>query len=352
MKEISDWLNSLQCPDCKTPVKKGPSSSLFCSLCGRDFQTQEGIWNFLPFDIADQAGKDKEKEGWTFKEGEGRKAGWEPPDEHFLALPDHPHPYYQAAAWYLRIVLEFGKPWKGKKILELGAAECWGTRHFAEAGAQAAALDYDPTRMRKGQILLENLPIHFLRLQGDAECLPFNDQSLDVVFCCSVLHHFFNIERAVQEIYRVLKPGGKFLGIHEAFHPPHYSREQILRMSEDTIPNIEAGINESSYPAGVYRKFFRNAGMDFDLIHPRWDVKANGSELTIRPGAALFHNDSYAPEMFTARAGLPGPRGMLSRFVLWFGLWRIVANPRIFSIMRFQLLNWTNKDKIIVAKKP
>lgn len=350
MNDIGDWLNFLQCPDCKMPVKKNPDS-LLCSACGRDFQAQEGIWNFLPFEISDQAGKDKEKEGWTRKEENGREAGWEPPPEHFLALPDHPHPYYRAAAWYLRIVLEYGKPWTGKKVLELGAAECWGTRRFAESGAQAVALDYDPTRMRKGQILLDNLPIRFLRLRGDAECLPFDDQSLDVVFCCSVLHHFFNLERAVQEITRVLKPGGVFFGIHEAFHPPHYSREQILRMSEDTIPNIEAGINESSYTATDYRRFFQNAGLNFDLIHPRWDVRERGSDLVVRPGVAIFHNDAYSPEMFAARAGLPGMRGFLSRFMLRSGLWRIIANEKIFPFIRFQILNWTNKDKIIVAKK-
>ena len=66
-----------------------------------------------------------------------------------LAFPaNHPHPYYQSAAWYLKIVLAYGKPWAGKRVLELGTAECWGTRHFAEAGAEAAALDYDPALSR------------------------------------------------------------------------------------------------------------------------------------------------------------------------------------------------------------
>jgi SAM-dependent methyltransferase len=322
-----------------------------CSGCDRKFTASQGIWNFLPVEVTQREEKEKEKTGWAKKTEDALKRGWDPPDEHYLSLPDYPHPYYQAAGWYLRIIKTLGAPWKGKKILELGAAECWGTRCFAEAGCEAAALDYDPTRMRKGQILLDHLPITFSRFTGDAESLPFADNSLDAIFCCSVLHHFFNLPKAVREISRTLKPGGRFFGFHEAFHPPYFTKKRILEMSEDTLPNIGVGINESSYTLSYYRNAFKGAGLRFEVLHPRWDVKENGAYMTVAPGAALYHNPSYVPEMFGGRAWRKDIPGVLSRLILRSGMWRLAAHPSIFPRLRFHILNWTTKDKLIIAQK-
>lgn len=350
MNDILAHLQCLQCSDCKSELKfKG--DDITCSKCGRIYKQINNIWHFLPSSIDNWEGKEKEKQGWTTKAERDKQAGWEPPPEHYLSLPDHPHPYYQAASWYLKIVMAYGGPWTGKKVLELGAAECWATRKFAEAGADAIATDYDPTRMLKGQILLDHLPIRFLRMTADAECLPFTSNCFDAVFCCSVLHHFFNFDKAVKEIGRVLKPGGMFLGIHEAFHPPYYSKEKILRMSQDTIPNIEAGINECSYTAARYRRSFQNAGLKFDLIHPRWDVKIENSSIIVKPNINILDTPGYIPLMFTARAGLPNLMGKIARLILSSGIWKIAANRLIFPLIRFQILNWSTKEKIIIARK-
>lgn len=353
MKDSNSWMGMIKCPDCHRAVNaaNGKSDTLQCKRCSRSFEKTDGIWNLLPSHVIKKTLKDKEKQGWAQKADESQKEGWDPPPEHFLSLPNHPHPYYQAAAWYMKIVLTHGAPWDGKKVLELGAAECWGTRAFAEAGADAAALDYDPTRMKRGRILLDNLPIHFSRFTGDAENLPFADNSLDAVFCCSVLHHFFDLPKAIREISRTLKPGGVFYGIHEAFHPPYYSADKILAMADDTIPNIEAGINESSYPLSTYRRWFRQAGMHFDAIHPRWDVKTNGDTVYVFPGANIYHNPDFTPISLTARTGIDSIAGRISRWLLRTRLWKPAATPLIFPLVRFHLLNWTVKDKIIIANK-
>ncbi|WP_167959167.1 class I SAM-dependent methyltransferase [Anaerosporobacter faecicola] len=46
---------------------------------------------------------------------------------------------------------------------------------------------------------------------GDAECLPFEKQMFDVVICNASFHHYPKPMRVLQEIRRVLKPGGTFI---------------------------------------------------------------------------------------------------------------------------------------------
>ena len=45
---------------------------------------------------------------------------------------------------------------------------------------------------------------------GDAENLEFSDNSFDFIYSWGVIHHSPDTQKAVDEIYRVLKPGGRF----------------------------------------------------------------------------------------------------------------------------------------------
>jgi SAM-dependent methyltransferase len=50
---------------------------------------------------------------------------------------------------------------------------------------------------------------HIAAIQGDSERLPFPAGAFDVVTCANSFHHYPNQGRAVAEMYRVLKPGGR-----------------------------------------------------------------------------------------------------------------------------------------------
>lgn len=49
-------------------------------------------------------------------------------------------------------------------------------------------------------------------VQGDAEALPFSDSEFTTVISTEVLEHVVYPDRMVAEIYRVLAPGGVFIG--------------------------------------------------------------------------------------------------------------------------------------------
>jgi ubiquinone/menaquinone biosynthesis C-methylase UbiE len=54
-------------------------------------------------------------------------------------------------------------------------------------------------------------PAHLQPVQADSERLPFGVGSFDVVTCANSFHHYPNQSRAVQEMFRVLRPGGHLI---------------------------------------------------------------------------------------------------------------------------------------------
>jgi SAM-dependent methyltransferase len=102
---------------------------------------------------------------------------------------------------------------RGKKILEVGVGA--GTDHlqWARAGCDCHGVDLtqaaiDTTRAR---LELYGLRSNLQRL--DAERLPFADDAFDLVYSWGVIHHSARPESIVAEIWRVLKPGGRFIGM-------------------------------------------------------------------------------------------------------------------------------------------
>ncbi len=97
----------------------------------------------------------------------------------------------------------------GKRVLEIGCGNGADGVMFAKHGAVYTGVDLtqaaiDATRQHFGVL---GLPGAF-EIQN-AEHLTFADESFDFVYSHGVLHHTPHPDVAFQEVYRVLKPGGK-----------------------------------------------------------------------------------------------------------------------------------------------
>ncbi|WP_196890293.1 bifunctional demethylmenaquinone methyltransferase/2-methoxy-6-polyprenyl-1,4-benzoquinol methylase UbiE [Aureivirga sp. CE67] len=63
-------------------------------------------------------------------------------------------------------------------------------------------------------------------IQGDSENLPFEDNSFDVITVSFGVRNFENLNKGIQEIYRVLKPGGTFI-VLEFSQPTKFPMKQL-----------------------------------------------------------------------------------------------------------------------------
>lgn len=117
---------------------------------------------------------------------------------------------------FLLAGLELAPP---ARILELGCGRCEATLSIAKYFPEAdiTATDFDDDMISKATAFLKHPPawagnvdikkIHICR--ADAANLDYGDGIFDAVVAFGVLHHVEDWKKAVREMHRVLKPGGK-----------------------------------------------------------------------------------------------------------------------------------------------
>ena len=76
--------------------------------------------------------------------------------------------------------------------------------------AEIICLDYSEDMLAQAEAHLANCP-HISCVQGDVGQLPLENESCDIVLSMNGFHAFPDKGKAFQEIWRVLKPGGKFI---------------------------------------------------------------------------------------------------------------------------------------------
>jgi len=97
-----------------------------------------------------------------------------------------------------------------RDALEIGAGTGYFTLNLLQLGTieRATATDISPGMITALDQNAKNLGLKVKTVQTEAEQLPFEDASFDLVFGHAVLHHIPDLERGFAEFRRVLRPGG------------------------------------------------------------------------------------------------------------------------------------------------
>ena len=139
-------------------------------------------------------------------------------------------------------------PLRGKRILDLGCGAGEGAVFFAKMGAHVTAVDLSPHFL---DLVRRVAHLHGTILEtqvGDAENLPFNDDGFDIVYAGNVLHHV-ELPAALEEIHRVLKPGGTFACWDPLRHNP------IINIYRRMARHVRT-VDESPLAIGDLREFY------------------------------------------------------------------------------------------------
>jgi len=103
----------------------------------------------------------------------------------------------------------------GEAVLDMGCGagvDSLVAAHLVGPAGRVIGVDVTAEMIAKARSNLEQLDLPQVSFQvGEAESLPFPDNNFDLVISNGVLNLTLNKEQALEEAYRVLKPGGRFM---------------------------------------------------------------------------------------------------------------------------------------------
>ena len=127
------------------------------------------------------------------------------------------------------------------KILDLG---CGSGRHIIcllQEGYDVSGIDFSKECVDYTNALTKQYGMNTTVLQASALSLPFKNESFDAVIAHGVLLYLTSddISIAIEEIHRVLRPGGKALVVVRAIGDRRYGKGEVIenntyRMTDDT----------------------------------------------------------------------------------------------------------------------
>ncbi|WP_416825573.1 class I SAM-dependent methyltransferase [Ectobacillus polymachus] len=126
--------------------------------------------------------------------------------EHYVTSETH------AKGKDLAALLQAGNASQADIVLDIATGGGHVANGFAPLAFQVIALDITKRMLEKAEAFIRgngHNNVHFV--QGDAEQLPFPDDSFTIVACRIAPHHFPSVSSFVAECYRVLKENGSFL---------------------------------------------------------------------------------------------------------------------------------------------
>lgn len=153
---------------------------------------------------------------------------------------------------YLEHMVSCVNPQNSNTVLEVAAGTCICGRSLAPFVKNVTCLDMTTAMLGVGKAEADKQGLCNINfVQGDAENLPFSDNSFDIVISRLAFHHFSNPKRCFSEMARVLKKGGKLVVIDME------ATEEPLRNTEDEIETLRDPSHMRNLSKDEFTEMFR-----------------------------------------------------------------------------------------------
>jgi ubiquinone/menaquinone biosynthesis C-methylase UbiE len=211
---------------------------------------------------------------------------------------------------------------RGLTVLEIGVGLGADHESFAAARAKLYGIDLTPRAIEHTRARLAQAGLASTLGVADAEALPFPDGHFDLVYSWGVLHHSPDTQQALDEVWRVLRPGGTAKLM--IYHAP-----SVVGLMLWTRYALMAGKPWRSL-ANVYAEHLESPGTQAFTVEQARAMCSNFESVTIT--TVLSHGD-----LLTSKAGarhdgvllrvarLVWPRRLIRRWFPQNGLFMLIT---------------------------
>ena len=184
-------------------------------------------------------------------------------------------------------VLDILKLSGDERILDFGAGRGLASYAFVNKGFNTITLEMSDSRIsgvRAMKKYKRNIRRKLKIVNGDAENMPFKKNLFDVAYCNHVLHHSADLQKMMEQVVSVIKPGGILIAQSEVMRPPFISdsgwKKKFLA--------AKLGANETLYSTFQYVRAFKRAGLKYVKAISLLDIEDIMKSKTLKGKIAYF----------------------------------------------------------------
>jgi ubiquinone/menaquinone biosynthesis C-methylase UbiE len=163
---------------------------------------------------------------------------------------------------------------KDQKFLDIGCGTGWAVRYaagMAKDGGEFYGIDVSSKMIEKA---IENTRGHnnIFFYRASAEKLPFENDLFDSIICTNSFHHYPHPSKALDEVCRVLKPGGRIYIVDP-------TSDGLIVKLLDGYMKIREREHVKFYSSRDYRELFTRSGIKYIMTKTvRWLEKVHIGE--------------------------------------------------------------------------
>jgi len=249
-------------------------AQVFLILTTVSTRIKRGLWKCL-YQVLARYYKEKE---WTFM-----NYGYAPPDEkHLLPLKNEDKDNRLYIQLYEHALSDLKL--EGKDVLEVGSGRGGGASYVARylSPSKIIGIDYSKNATKLATSLHKESNLRFV--EGDAEKLPFDDNTFDIVYNVESSHCYGHMEVFVSEVFRVLKAGGIFAWV-DVRVAEAMKKDDLIFMNS----NFKLLFKEEITPNIVHALDITSDQKERDIIkHIPWPFKKSFGEFVALRGSQIY----------------------------------------------------------------
>jgi ubiquinone/menaquinone biosynthesis C-methylase UbiE len=149
-----------------------------------------------------------------------------------------------------------------ERVLDIATGPGYIAEAFARAAREVMGVDLTAAMLAIGEERTKQNGVSNVSFRiGDAQNLPFENESFDVVVCRLALHHMQDPGRVVREMARVCRVGGTIL-MEDVYASEHLGRAEY----QDRWEKLRDPSHVRVLPMSEHLRLFREAGLETDAV--------------------------------------------------------------------------------------